>query len=75
MHEREPLAQKAFPAVATLVFTINPTKKKSFYVKLFRYMPSLWSRSPKRKGILSLFHSNPLNCVVPFDIKLSSCKK
>ena len=33
-HKREPIAQKAFPAVATLVFPIT-------------YSPSPWSRSPQ----------------------------
>ena len=53
MHKRERLAQRASPAIATLMSPISTTKQQGFYV---RYEPSPWGRSSKRKGISSLFH-------------------
>ena len=39
-------------------------------------MPSPWIRSPEQKGIIKPYSTAILlNCVVPFDIKLSSGKK
>ena len=35
MHKREQLAQRASPAIATLVSPITTTKQQGFYVELF----------------------------------------
>ena len=35
MHERDRLAQMAFPIIATLMFPITTTKWQGFYVELF----------------------------------------
>ena len=79
MHKRERLAQRASPAIATLITPTIATKRQGFYVELFLDMSlplgGNWGRSSNRKGVSSLFQSNLFNVIVmPFHIKLSSCK-
>ena len=72
MHKRKRLAQKAFPSVATLLLL----KSKVFTPPFLLTCLALRVEVQNKKELLSLFYNNPLNCVVPFDIKLSSsCKK
>ena len=52
MHKRERPSQRVSLAIATLVSSVTTTKGQGFYVELFWYLTSLWSRSPRRRGIL-----------------------
>ena len=75
MHKQEQPAQRASLAISSLVSSITTTKGQGFYIELFGYVPFPWNRNPKCKQMSSLFSINPFNCVMQFDLKLSSCKK
>lgn len=71
----QPYLQYSFgETIPSFVLSIfKPRLDKEIVSSFFRYEPSPWGRSSKRKGISSLFNSNPFNYVIvmPFDVKLS----
>ena len=75
MYKRERLTQRATQVIATLASLISTTKSQGFYVEFFldMYPPlGVEVQNIKRNEYQALFTDHSFNCIVPFDIKLSS---